>query len=86
MNPRRYRLSRKQTLAEVAKAIGAANASTVNKHEQGIRFPSPDYIEAYRQWSGGKVQYEDFEELRTARRKALAPPPTTPATRKDTHG
>ncbi len=85
MNPRRYRLSRKQTLAEVAKAVGAANPGTVHKHEQGIRFPSPDYIERYRQWSGGKVQYEDFEELRVARKAAVSASPT-PEPRKEAHG
>lgn len=85
MNPRRYRQSRKQTLAEVAKAVGAANAATVHKHEQGIRFPSPEYIERYRQWSGGKVQYEDFEEMR-AERRAQAASPHNPATQEAQHG
>lgn len=84
MNPRRYRLSRKQTLAEVATAVGAANAATVHKHERGIRFPSPDYIEAYRKWSDGKIQYEDFEELRAARLASESA--DTPAPRKAQHG
>lgn len=72
MNPRRYRKSRNQTLADVAQVVGAANVSTVSKHERGIIFPSPEYIERYRAWSGGKVQYEDYEEIRRARAAAPA--------------
>ena len=78
MNPRRYRKSRNQTLADVAQAVGAANRSTVSKHERGMIFPSPEYIERYRVWSGGKVQFEDFEEIRRARAEAAGKQSSTP--------
>lgn len=67
MNPRNYRKSRGLTLSEMAELIGAANGSTVSKQERGSIFPSPEYIEAWRKASNGKVQYEDWIELRDCR-------------------
>lgn len=64
MNPRRFRTSRRLTLEEMAELIGAAHASTVSKQERGLIFPSPEYIERWREASDGKVQYEDWIELR----------------------
>lgn len=66
MHPRRFRKSRNWTLAEMAERIGAANGSTVSRQERGIIFPSPEYIEAWRSASDGKVQYEDWIDLRGA--------------------
>lgn len=51
-------------LQEVADHIGVRSKSTVSKHERGRVFPSPDLIEAYRKYSGGKIQFEDFEAIR----------------------
>ncbi|WP_226018451.1 helix-turn-helix transcriptional regulator [Novosphingobium sp. FKTRR1] len=64
MDPRRYRKSRNMRLQEVADLIGVRSKSTVSKHERGHIFPSPELIDAYRRYSGGKIQFEDFEELR----------------------
>lgn len=66
MNPKRFRKSRGLTLAGMAELVGASSASTVSKHERGRIFPSPEYIEAYRRVSDGKVQYEDWLDLRHA--------------------
>jgi len=68
MNPRRFRKSRGLTLHEMAELLGAANASTVSKQERGNTFPTPENIERWREISGGKVQYEDFVELRDCHR------------------
>lgn len=68
MNPRRFRKSRGLTLSEMAELLGAANASTVFKQERGQTFPSPEYIQRWQQISQGKVQYEDFVELRESSR------------------
>lgn len=65
MNPRRFRKSRGLTLAEMADLVGASTGSTVSKHERGLTFPSPEYVEAYRNVSQGKVQYEDWIDLRS---------------------
>lgn len=70
MNPRRFRTSRGLTLAEMAEQladhVGVANPSTVSKQERGRIFPTPEYIEAWRKVSDGKVQYEDWIDLRAA--------------------
>lgn len=64
MNPRSFRIWKGWTLKEMALRIGAANPGTVSKHELGQSFPSPDYVEKYRDVSDGMIQPQDWLDVR----------------------
>lgn len=68
MQLRTYREHNNLTLANVAEllrleGVQASNASTVRRHEAGIRKPSVAVIEAYRRITRNAVTYADWVEL-----------------------
>lgn len=53
----------------------APNAGHISKYERGTHFPPPFIVQAIRALTGGKVQYDDWVQLRERTRGGLCDQP-----------
>lgn len=67
-----YRSDKGLTLDDVAEMMGFKSASTVHRHETGVRIPRLDQVERYRKATGGAVTADDWVSLSAKTRKKMA--------------